>query len=275
MRKFIFLLFLVPFLVSGQNYFKDGTEWNYYESDTDYNSELSYKTAILSGDTVVGGKEAFKLYTMKTGNEATKQYQAAIRKDAEKVYFSFPSDNGEWWLMYDFGLQVGDTCTVRCFYESAVQAYLFKCVGYENVDEYGGCEAIRVALADVEEDSSQFFTGLWIKGVGSNEGVVFNCHFGVTGLVAKLLSVYSDSQMVLNISQNGVSDVVGGDVVVNVAGDIMTIANVHRPVYVEVYRADGVQVKALTMTAGASLQLPAPGLYLVVVDGKTYKIVGR
>lgn len=89
----------------------DGKVWKtvFIHGESPEDSTFTYVNYMLSGKEAVDGIECYKLYkssasTVKWGTEDYSFY-AYLREDGQKVYIL---RDGEWDLMFDFGLQVGD-----------------------------------------------------------------------------------------------------------------------------------------------------------------------
>ena len=135
--KRLFLLFILIascFQLSAQEdycpFVEEGKTWNYFieatttwwdEADwqTHYNKEYEHATLTIKGDTVVDGKE-YKKVIYSSDNTFfydTDFTYGIIREENKKVYMRFFFDDyydpefplSEEVLMYDFGLNVGDS----------------------------------------------------------------------------------------------------------------------------------------------------------------------
>ena len=107
--KVLFMLLCVllvtsPMVANENLYFPKGTKWMNRETERDpmtgkitSNSEGTY---IISEDTLIGGKTYHKLIDEKG------QLFAMLREDEKKIYFRY---NDTDMLLYDFGVEVGDT----------------------------------------------------------------------------------------------------------------------------------------------------------------------
>ena len=107
--KVLFMLLCVllvtsPMVANENLYFPKGTKWINRKTERDpmtgkitSNSEGTY---IISEDTLIGGKTYHKLIDEKG------QLFATLREDGKKIYFRY---NDIDMLLYDFGVEVGDT----------------------------------------------------------------------------------------------------------------------------------------------------------------------
>ena len=104
-----------------QPYFvKEGMEWNVMNKAVSQ-PPFNYNTTTYAtiGDTVIGDMEYVKLYSKESSNltptgqscSTSMVYRGAMREDNNGKVFYIP-ENGQECLIYDFGMEEGDTATM-------------------------------------------------------------------------------------------------------------------------------------------------------------------
>lgn len=120
----------------------------------------------------------FNLYKANSENDIFIVY---IKPEGDKVYFSTFTDPDTWYLMYDFGLQPGEGCTIYYFYNRKgnsdiweIGTTYFKCREITNPEKFNGWETMEMDdyLNHPDEEASGFSS--WLKGLGSIYGFSFN-----------------------------------------------------------------------------------------------------
>lgn len=144
----IFLFFLLlPARLLGQESYKqflaEGKVWKYSYHAMNGNTYNKYLT--VKGDTQIDTKSYKKIVDEETGS-----YECAMREEGSKVYCS---QNGNEFLVYDFGLNVGDT-----FETSNVNATV---VAVKDI--LVGGRSFRVL--DVRDNDTNI-SNWWVEGIG-------------------------------------------------------------------------------------------------------------
>lgn len=174
---FIFVLFAYnPCSASDDiNIFQQGGVWYLQNMVGTYNEEplpaYSEERLAVKGDTTLCGHECQQVWHSKDGRE--EKLVACIYTEGDKVYF-VKSDKVH--LMYDFGLQAGDTTHVDLLndeeYENNTERYV-KCKKRHTV-KVNGCSYEAMEMADYyydprshNNDNSIISEFTWIVGVGT------------------------------------------------------------------------------------------------------------
>ena len=163
MRKglLFILLVLLPLLLFGQeiyrSFLEEGKVWTYHYYN-DMTGREFYKSLTIAGDTVIDDKSYMRIVDVATGN-----YEYAIREDGKKVYCIYANyeSNGEK-LIYDFGLNIGDTFKLYDADETVDPSSRATVVSVDTVmvDD----RAFRALDVRIGNES---WPNWWVEGVGS------------------------------------------------------------------------------------------------------------
>lgn len=197
-RLFIFVIALgCVLLVGARNYFKPGMVWEMKAQVCGGEGDVYYWNCHVGPDTVLFGQrcnllEESDYYDSEYVNDCKSVY---VRAEGDVVYVLPDSTVNEWFVLYDFGLQPGESCQVYNF--KAVldqpQTLYVKCVKIIRtraldgwpvmyVEEYAdaGCTELLNPVQDV-----------WYDGLGSPVNPFFNSgrgdYIGYGGSVQKFV----------------------------------------------------------------------------------------
>jgi len=191
MKKILFVFFLIVFSaeINAQTYFPfptDTAQWSMgqYSSWSSPHSWTNHESVI--GDTIINQQHYYKVYnTLLEDYTISEQYlKCFIREDTtKKVYVKYPlgsqafSDTNEF-VLYDFGLAVGDTFQTTCtFYQSPFIVQIKFIL--DSIDSINTNNGFR-------KKYNYSFVSFWefnyfpladfyiIEGIGSNIGPFFN-----------------------------------------------------------------------------------------------------
>lgn len=270
---------LFPLYSYSQNYFMPGIEWNIeihrngapFLYETQFIKELSDDV-----DNVYG------LFSYTTGTDLENlQCEAEIKTDGEKVYFKDPSDdNDTWYLMYDFGLQEGES--VEIFTPTFLSnhripdAITLTCKEIvENNPDFDGWTTMTMVEEEVFEGESHEREISWIKGLGDFRGPLANYSVFLTGGGSLLLSASYDNSVVYTSPYNGINytDAVS-PINLKIIDNILDIHtdNAAMPVWVYSINGNLIGVKEPTNISDTIL-LPAKGVYIVKSGDKSFKVI--
>lgn len=206
-RFFIFLLISIPFLACAQNYFRAGTEWiEEIYPDPPFQSNGENKIWLEESESSAPGLAMYQQYNI---YGAEKELIAYIKTEGEKVYFCRPSDADTpvWYLMYDFGLQPGESCTVSTPPPSYLEkpwSTTFRCEGIEesNPQYYGQTTMSLVYINEGYPEDGIYNRAVWIKGLSDTRGV--NSNFGaVAGCGWRLIEASADGAIIYEANSLG------------------------------------------------------------------------
>ena len=275
----IFLLIaftIMPMLVTAQTYFKDGTTWKTRLCGTQSADNVVYYNtyAKLNGTETVDGHQALKLFYYEEAKPEPQLY-AYIRTDGDKVYFK-PANAAKdtWYLMYDFGLKVGESCEVYSAW---------------NIDNYPNLKESHITCLDVQKDENSGFDKMlvqeslegidcgnfvWYKGLSSDLGLLWNNGCGIDGIGRNLMEVTYNGEVIYSNNTTSVENVATGGLKISVSGKNVAVTNISKQERVELFSADGKLVKELVVERGAAnIILPTNGIYILKIGGQTTKIV--
>ena len=268
---------IMPMLATAQTYFKDGTTWTTRLGGTQSAYTVYHNTyAKLNGTETIDGHQALKLFYYEEDNPEPQLY-AYIRTEGDKVYFK-PTNAAKdtWYLMYDFGLKVGESCDVYSAW---------------NIDNYPNLRETQIKCLDIQKDENSGLTKMlvqeylegfdcgtfvWYKGLSSDLGLLWNNGCGVDGIGRKLMEVSYNGEVIFYNNTTSVENVSTGGLKTSVSGKNVTITNISKPEKVELFSADGKLVRELVVgKETANITLPANGIYILKIGGQTTKIVAE
>ena len=176
---------VLPMLIFGQECFTNGTEWKMMIKSIEPQPKTSIEISKLDGMVNIDGYEAFKMYSEYENKPDSKTLLYYVRKENDKVFFKLPDDDSEeWYLMYDFGLAVGEGCyiynpTFTISFKKLYKTYL-KCISITK-DETS--DNTIMGMEEYKDDTFELLRGEgeWIKGISSTLGINYNTGFGRTG----------------------------------------------------------------------------------------------
>lgn len=270
---------LLPMLAFAQSYFKDGTTWETTLSEVgpgngDNAQKESVCTVTLNGAERVDGYDALRMYQSDDRSPEPKLY-AYVRCEGDKVMIKpCGVENAKWYLMYDFGLAVGEGCYVYgawdfCEDREPCKTYM-ECVAIEQ-DAASGLTAMTVREVYKGFDEGTF---VWYKGLSSKMGVLYNNGLGLDGIGRMLTKAVCDGKTVYSRQTTGVGAVEHDAFKAVVNGLHVDVTNIAAPCQVALYAADGKLIESSFAGGGsARLLLPAYGVYVLKVGERTLKIV--
>lgn len=281
MKKLILILIIIislPLSAIAQNYFKDGTKWVTQTNGThNPTPTFTLETTTIEGDTIVNGHNALKMFT---SNDTDKSFKlmAVIRTDGDKVYFRNRQDNDEWYLLYDFGLTVGQGCYVysMLYPDNATdlpkKTYI-KCTELKNDSQYNGWGTMIVEEYETESCDVFLGTGTWIKGLASIKGVIENNMFDMDGRGSQLLEASSNGQVIYRKSTSEIYTVKNENIMVRTEGLNVYISQKDKLNDISLCTCDGRLIGNYKVTNNEThLVLPEKGIYIVKCGKEAKKI---
>lgn len=262
-----------------QLHFKDGMEWKTLLSGTtEPIPTTALETVTLEGDTTVNGFKAMKMYvqTVSETHNSGKELAAPIRTEGEKVYFYHDSEPPEWLLLYDFGLKPGEGCYVHYLPTGSnkipFRSYV-KCVSLGK-DEDSGWDTI--VLEEYKTDACEGIPahGTWLKGLGSENGVLWNSSFESDGASATLLLEASfDGKVIYKKKNAGISEVADTGLCIQADGLDVTVSGADGET-IALYSDNGTLTGNFRTKEGkARITLPRKGVYILKAGDKSRKIM--
>lgn len=282
MKYLLLALSFVAQSVFAQSYFKEGTKWKTsYEGYAQESSEPTYMFEIdeLDGHEIVDGYEAMKMYHTHSDKPSERELNLYIRTEGDKVYFKYASDgNSDWYLMYDFGLKVGEGCDVYSpFYsdDKVPHKSYVKVIGLDT-DEQTQLPLMRLKEYKDETCSMEYpEEGAWIKGLSSLLGVNCPNGFGLGGTpFLQLEEVSYENKVIYKAQTTGIQNTQNETFKVAIYGNKLHVTNIDTPSKITLYSADGAICKQfVSNSAYAEIVVPSNGTYILKVGDKTKKVV--
>lgn len=295
------LMAFLPFALAAEEYsvsevFVEGTCWNtgwagiVQKPDGSLETSRSEQYMLLEGEEEVNGYKAMKLWKVSGENPEDKQFFTFIRTEGEKVYFLEDKSRDDWGLLYDFEPLYGQPCTYSTLdwrghrEETLPMVYIGSLSGYHSYNEQG-LETMRFLFSldfDPEAEYGPEYgetIGLyhmeWVKGVGSVYGL-FDFFFTV-GFTSTLSKVWNGDKVFYDITRpTEIATTESGKPVITVIGKTGSITGVPEGATVEAYSADG---RAVARVYGScdrtSVAFPGAGVYVIRIDGRSYKVLVR
>lgn len=191
-------------------YFTDGTCWETLVTDT---TTPDQPTSVQNVRIIRNSTYTYPaMYLCDEQGEVT-ALVGQIRQTRDKVYFNPTLTISRWYLMYDFGLEEGEGCYVysplRKTSAGVPQPTYVRCTGItERNEDYDGWDTMR--LEEYKDDTCQQYygEGIWIKGLSSASGVLFNGGFELDGVGSVLNTVTSEGVEIYR-RPSGVTDIQG------------------------------------------------------------------
>ena len=254
MKRLLFLIFaIIPFMGHSEVYFKEGMKWvNWIVGSHGPDTEISYQTFFIKGTSHIAEEEVLNMY-MNSDYELEEKFIAYIRVENQKVFFKQDnSEDSQWFLMYDFGLETGDEFITfspvlpLSWYEEGKYMVLD---GYKSPEDASGWELMYLTMYmdNGSGEYKEYAEGSWIKNLCSTAGVVYNV-YGYDGFGSGLVAVYDHDELIYSSP--------GFTSVQDVTSDIKMTD--------EIYNLQGVRM-------GCDVNALSPGIY--IINGK--KVVVR
>lgn len=288
-KSILFVMMLVSVAaVSGQNIFMDGTVWKVGRSysggspDEITTQVIEYSLTKINSES---GTDVFNLLQNQTidGGEAVEV--CMIKEEGNRVYFQ-QDQSDEWKILYDFNLKPGDEA---CVYTPTFDIWPpvegrecthIKCVSEDTIVSNG----IKWPILNLDEYSDAehkhfMGSGIWIKGIGSINGLIENCRFNyIMGMGSSLREVICSDEVVYSYSPSivKVDEININGTSIRCTDKTISIYGVPANTDVTVCQINGaVVVHSTSYTNGCNIHLTDEGLYLVKIGKTTRKVLVR
>ena len=176
--RYIYFLLLMAFgtATGAENLFVDGAKW--VEQGESFPTGVAYPfkhVYTIEGTDQWLGEPCLRLYFANGNDESTKHPATLLRVDGDKVYFMNSTEDTDWTLLYDFGLEIGESCEVGRMpsdwtKKSTVTLDKVTCVDKITSEKYNW-PAMVMRSGDAETEDSD---GIWLTGIGSDQGLSHN-----------------------------------------------------------------------------------------------------
>ena len=262
------------------SYFIPGAKWlTEYTNTTNPKPDYSYQEVILTKNGDEWLLESRNVNSLTEGMKVV----AVVRTEGNKVFFRLPSDNGDnWYLMYDFGLKVGDG---NYFYNPEwltsegmpTTSYLVCTEKTRWNKKYNMWDTMTLQEYDDENLNLHYGSGTWIRGLGSVNGFFENIGFERDGRGGTLIEASVDGDVIYSANGTNTVNTVGAtNCNISVSGNTINISEAGNASSGAVYTIDSKLVSRFNITSGnACIAVTGPGLYILRIGSLSYKILIR
>lgn len=275
----ILLSIITPILCVAQNYFIDGTEWITKVTGTHTPDSFTTIERVSLKETPDSPYLEMYLFDNSEDNsEPQDEFIAYIKSDGDKVYFKLDDkETSEWYLYYDFSIQVGEGnyfYSIPKFNEENPRKSFLKCIDKKVTEDDG---EIVLELYTDDTCTTLLGSGIWIQGIGSKNGVLYNNNFGIVGVGSVLTEVsnrgdiiysYSDSSNVSNIiSDSGIK--------ITLKGNMIYVTS-EKPECGDIFTESGIIIGNYNFDKEPNcINLPSGGVYIIRIGEYQKKIIVR
>ena len=268
---------VLPMLIFGQECFTNGTEWKMMIKSIEPQPKTSIEISKLDGMVNIDGYEAFKMYSEYENKPDSKTLLYYVRKENDKVFFKLPDDDSEeWYLMYDFGLAVGEGCyiynpTFTINDKELYKTYL-KCISITK-DETSGNTIM--GMEEYKDDTFELLRGEgeWIKGISSTLGINYNTGFGMTGGEFRLIEVKNGDRVFYSDNTTSISKVSNAPLRYRVDGLNINLSGTEVSDNIQVYYTNGALLGNFTANGNSiNISVPNSGVYVLKLKNTTISI---
>lgn len=205
-----------------------------------------------------------------------------VRRDGDRIYFRLPDDPADkWYLMYDFGLKVGEHCIIGS--PSGVQqygdAYLRQvvCISrHRDEGKHYGLSYMKMGILNDSGSLESSYEWDWIVDIGSEFGITHNIHPGEGGGY-QLIEASLDDVILYSIPAS-VSGLEESALHIGVREGELHINALEAGYPVEVYDISGVRMAIFNpdqLSTGISYSLPGKGVYIVRCGSESRRLIAR
>lgn len=286
MKKLIlWLLLIFPLCGNAQVYFQEGMEWTVSVEGTQ-TPEGVQRTQYVSAQKCIDGENpVIGLFELNGHTDLEPQLRVYVKTEGDKVYFKFPNaESDEWYLMYNFGLKPGESCYVYYPWqptdESLPQCSLMKCVNIVKDDNYGDWEVmIMEERTDKNGNLSDYTSsGIWLKGLCSENGVLYNMLFEMDGIGTRLINASFQGEEIYKCGTTIIDTVKAGQKLnIKVDGPDVYVSGIEKADVALLYTDGGMLCGHCDLLPGktAHLNLPGRGVYILKTSAGTTKILAQ
>ena len=268
---------VLPMLIFGQECFTNGTEWKMMIRSIEYQPKTSFEISKLDGMVNINGYDAFKMYSEYENKPDSKTLLYYVRTENDKVFFKLPDDDSEeWYLMYDFGLAVGEGCyiynpTFTISFKKLYKTYL-KCISITK-DETS--DNTIMGMEEYKDDTFELLRGEgeWIKGISSTLGINYNTGFGMTGGEFRLIEVKNGDRVFYSDNTTSISKVSNAPLRYRVDGLNINLSGTEVSDNIQVYYTNGALLGNFTANGNSiDISVPNSGMYILKIKNTTISI---
>lgn len=253
--------------------FRQGTHWLSTVCGTQSpDAEESLMEFSIEGEAEMLGEKCMQLWNLATTDPSDKKLATYLRVEGEKILYLFDSEATDWTMLYDFSLAEGESCAVtypNWFWNSGNTPYQESLILHKTEPYGDGMELMKLTYASIPGyEDVEYADAYWIKGIGSLGGLMNPMM--LDGLGGRLMKVWNGSTTYYDDSTLSTPDMDADSVRIHMSGRMLSIYG-EGPVTVA--GCDGRTV--CTGIAPMTMELEAPGIYLIATPGSTAKIAVR
>lgn len=276
------IFFTLNIVGNATNWFIDGTSWIEYVNPLvgpDFppftaHYTLSYNTNSLQID-------CLELRMAREDDPENTPLLAYIKNVDDKIYFQKSKDvDGKWYLMYDFNLRPGEGDTFYAISGNTppIGSYM-KCIDIVDNPQYPQFPIMHFEehAGVIEEDisSNDYITHAeWIKGIGTDRGILGNIYQETEGGGSKLLKVLNNQELIYDSQK---AEVVQKNYTVDtnilVKGTNICI---EAPIgsLLEIYSLGGEKIISKKLSVSSwEFKSEKRGMFIVKVNNETHKVI--
>lgn len=250
-----------------QTYFTDGLTW-----ETEYISTSTpqglYSICEYSLEEDMNDSHIYLVYGS-TGSSG-KEFITKIKVENDLIFF-WDSLESEWFLLYNFGLKVGETCTVYRPLRQQSSRHtetIIKCVG-ESIFSNEYCQLPCMLLEEYHDDSGEIPSseGIWIKGLGCIRGILENNGFDLDGGGSQLLSASYGYEVIFRANSfANIDNITVKSKTIKINGKNIEISYYDGNNIISIYTVDGMLLKSLNLEDNdIELTINHTGIYIMVI----------
>lgn len=260
--------------------FVNGTKW--YQSffpapDGEPKPEETYIEYYLDGETEMLGHKCLKLWRLDSPEASERVFVTYVRAEGEKVFFLYGEKATDWDLMYDFGLQVGESCTVtypnsQWDDTNSAHPYKIKCTEIRPSVDYPGMEEILFVYDNGNDSIEKTYPdAIWIKGVGSIGGLLTNVFLdGAPG--GNLLKASNASDIICENATLSINKTEAPEFKYEINDRNVILRGVQGS-SISIYGIDGRCVHHSSSTTDTyNVRIPETGIYILTINSQSTKI---
>lgn len=270
----------------GQNIFTDGTVWNVKRAyaggvpEEKTTQDIEYRLSKIESETETG---VFNLNQDQTIDGEESVVVCRIKEDDNRVYFQ-QDFSDEWKMLYDFNLELdGKTCVYMPTFDiwtsvEGRECVYVKCVGDGIIETIGREWPILYIDEYSDPDYKRFMgSGIWIKGIGSINGLIENCRFNyIMGMGSVLAEVICNEEVVYRYPYTlaNIDAISIKEVSISCNGRTISISGGSKNAEMSVFNIDGSKVaQAKSSEEGCFISVDGPGVYIVKAGDIVRKVM--
>ena len=186
---------------------KDDAEWNImWQSTSSWPTIRVTESLRIDGDTLANDihyKKVMRKISSETNywHGSTEYYSlyGLIREEPEGKVFYQPIDQDTVYLLYDFGMNVGDTASMHwCQLPNPGNEVIVR-IDSINTQHIAGTErrVYYVSSKSMVPNAEWRWLNTWIEGIGATEGLLYSCHITEAGGITlhELLCYHEDGEL--------------------------------------------------------------------------------